>query len=147
MDSEPEKSWIERRVNAMRSKKFNRLEDMQRYYLYAVTVNGLYYLVYASSELLNFLPITENDVKSALAVGNMRTYMSVLDFFMARGRTRTVRPGIPLYTKLIRSVNDGVLCSDANSENIIQTIFGHFGYEVTGIHEGRIQYAERSDAN
>lgn len=120
---------------------------MPRYLLYAVTVNGMYYLVYASSDLLNFLPITENDVKSALDMGNMRTYMSVLDFFMARGRMRTVRPGIPLYTKLIRSANDGVLCSDTHSESIVQTIFGHFGYEVTGIHEGRIQYTERSDAN
>lgn len=120
---------------------------MPRYLLYAVTVNGMHYLVYASSDLLNFLPITENDVKSALDIGNMRTYMSVLDFFMARGRMRTVRPGGPLYTKLIRSANDGVVCSDTHSESIVQTIFGHFGYEVTGIHEGRIQYTERSDAN
>ena len=120
---------------------------MPRYLLYAVTVNGLHYLVYASSDLLNFLPITENDVKNVLDVGNLRTYMSVFDFFVARGRMRTVRPGIPLYTKLIRSANDGVLCSDANSESIVQTIFGFFGYEVTGIHEGRIQYTERSDAD
>lgn len=147
MDSEPERFWIERRVNAMQSKKFNRIEDMPRYLLYAVTVNGLYYLVYASSDLLNFLIIAENDVKSVLAVGNLRTYMSVLDFFLARGRMRTVRPGIPLYTKIIRSVNDGVLCSNANSESIVKTMFGFFGYEVMGIHEGRIQYAERSDAN
>ena len=147
MDSEPERFWIERRVNAMRSKKFNRIEDMQRYYLYFVTVNGLYYLMYASSDSIHFQPITKNDVKNVLDADNMRAYMSVIDFLLAHGIMRTAHPGSPLYIKFIRSVNDGVLCSDANSESIIQTMFDFFGYEVTGIHEGRIQYAERSDAN
>lgn len=147
MDSEPERFWIERRVNAMQSKKFNRLEDMQTYFVYAVTVNGFHYLVYASSDLLHFSLITEDEVKKVLDVDYMRTYASVINFFLLNGTRRTVRPGTPLYTKLIRSVNDGALCTNANSENIVQTIFGHFGYEVTGIHEGRIQYAERSDAN